>query len=114
VIPLSKLAREICRAVGHDTDDVYNACSRCGLGRVAGEIKAHLDSIFVGRKMQEDTPYHMRMHAQAYLEEAVREGRISDYHGLSISQDNFFPAGYIVDFHIVEDGYTYRSQLRIF
>ena len=64
--------------------------------------------------MYEDTPYHIKELTQSILEAAVRNGEIINFHDLTVSKDEVWPVGYIVDFTINDCGEVYRTQLRIY
>jgi hypothetical protein len=75
---------DICRVVGHETDENSVVCTRCEYNIFAKHLEERLANQFIGRKVTADLPYYIRDSTAALLNEEIMAGEVLDYKNIEV------------------------------
>lgn len=75
---------DICRVVGHETEEDSIVCTRCEYNIFAKHLEERLANQFLGRKVTSEIPYHIQASTCNLLNEEIMAGEIIEYKNVEV------------------------------
>jgi hypothetical protein len=104
-----KFLKDICSAVGHDSEEIWRPCKRCGEGDIQAYLIAGLDQ-YVGSKITPQLLEQMTLTTRLLLNKGIELGMIESFKGLAGIAN--YPR-ITIDAQVQKDGRTFYINLSI-
>jgi len=76
---------DICRVVGHETEEDSIVCTRCEYNIFAKHLEERLANQFLGRKVTSELPYHIQASTVNLLNEEIMAGEVISFKNVEVT-----------------------------